>query len=769
MGELLARCPAAQTAFDRWWDGEAMKTSRKGQTARTREQTLDERHALPPANGRAPHTREVMRDVVSFIFATDKHPAEGADDAPDNGPLFRSEAIRQAQLQRALDEQTNNHLVRHRLKLLERLHEDLLKEYATGDRTRIARITIEVNREVKEMSGKTAQEQAKIAGQQLANFKNVAKKLEAAYEGLGVHVGPGLIRKGRIAEDLAWKCPYTGASFDPLDLLHRRVDKDHIIPRSERASDSLDSLVITFSAINLMKGKRTAVRFIEEFQGQPVDGIPHLSIKTLTQYNNDLKALETFKGHNDDKRRKENRKRLLALRDYVEKEFTPGDLTKTSQLVRLGAQAMQKHYLGMETQPVITSLPGSVTGAVRKSWNLLGCLAVANPLVLNASDLDADGKPKLHTKTDIRGITHLHHALDACVLAFASFFLPRDGGALGLLVKRRLNAEEQRQAREHFGNMIAITQDGELRLADLAPHLKEQIGERLKERRVVQHLPRDLSGLSCKETVWRIFDSTDPHPNSQRLARWLAQKEIAVPAPDAKTALIICRKRRSADAATDGSTGGKVFREAKTWRWVYDIKDKSALLGFAPEGEPAHAKLKAIKAVKVLGDNFGLALDPEPTLVRPHKVWHQLDALRKANGGKPVRVLRIGTLVGVREKAPNSDFRGVWMVRGVYLNQKKGFLVDLSPTDFCQYRRVRGAFEAVRVATLLRCGLEVLKTPLCGIPPERNGGLTPFLDDLLCRAKPESWWPIWSEQASSMYPAAKARIASSVTRVFRAR
>ena len=243
---LLTGAPGAQGAFEHWWDGEAMKKPRKGQTARTREQALDERHSLPPANGRAPHTREVMKQVAVFVLSTDRHPME------EGGPLFRSEAIRNAQLQRALDEQTNNHLVRHRLKILERLHDDLLnaKEYADGKRERIARVTIEVNRDVREMSGKTAQEQAKEQGQQLANFKGVAKKLAADYEGLGVHVGPGLIRKGRIAEDLAWTCPYTGATYDALDLLHRRVDKDHIIPRSERASDSLDSLVITFSAIS---------------------------------------------------------------------------------------------------------------------------------------------------------------------------------------------------------------------------------------------------------------------------------------------------------------------------------------------------------------------------------------------------------------------------------------------------------------------------------------------------------------------------------------
>src|SRR5262249_36060142 len=154
----------------------------------------------------------------------------------------------------------------------------------------------------------------KIQGQMLAHFKGVQKKLEAAYEELGVHVGPGLIRKGRIAEDLGWTCPYTGKAYDALDLLHRRVDKDHIIPRSERASDSLDSLVITFAEINKWKGKRTALRFVEEEQGKQVPGLPQLMIKPLTAYLKAVEALEVFKGHEDDQRRKKNRKRLLLLR-----------------------------------------------------------------------------------------------------------------------------------------------------------------------------------------------------------------------------------------------------------------------------------------------------------------------------------------------------------------------------------------------------------------------------------------------------------------------
>ncbi|NJM55804.1 MAG: hypothetical protein HC841_07865 [Verrucomicrobiae bacterium] len=172
--ELLATCPAAQPAFDHWWDGEAMKKPRKsrnGEAAaeRTREQALDERHSPAPANGRAAHSREVMDDVWKFVLAGDGHPMD-----PD-GPLFRSEAIRRAQLERAIDEQTNNHLVRHRLKLLERLHADLLAEYAGDDAGRVSRITIEVNRNLKELSGKNAVKQGEEQRKQTFHFRNVEK------------------------------------------------------------------------------------------------------------------------------------------------------------------------------------------------------------------------------------------------------------------------------------------------------------------------------------------------------------------------------------------------------------------------------------------------------------------------------------------------------------------------------------------------------------------------------------------------------------------
>ena len=511
------------------------------------------------------------------------------------------------------------------------------------------------------------------------------------------------------------------------------MDKDHIIPRSQRVSDSLDSLVITYPAVNKMKGNRTAMQFIEQDHGKEVPGMPGVFVKELDRYKKDVKALRPlsdprndayYKTHRipiDDALRCWLRKKRLEQHDHVEKEFTPGDLTKTSQLVRLGAEALQRAYLNEKAKPTIVSLPGSVTGAVRKSWNLAGCLEAANKNVMNSEDLDDNGKPRVHRKTELRGITHLHHALDASTLAITSHLLPCDGGVwkrevVELLSKRRCSPAEQSLLRQLLRWKITFTKEGQPVLGEITDELREQLRARLAERRVVQHLPASMADMMSDQTVWRHFDPNDPHPNAKRLARWLAKAEVEVPAPEAKTVLIITRKRKAAPKPGEEAKAKKgKFHEGKIWEWYYAEAAKDALLGFAPTGNPAESKLKPFKAVKMLGDNFGIALDPEPTLIRPLHVWRQLQTLKTANGGRWSRVLRKGTIIQVPNKAPRADYRGIWMVRGLNYKQRDGYVVGIAPCDFVSDRRVPGVFESASLETLIKCGLTILKTPLTGV------------------------------------------------------
>jgi CRISPR-associated endonuclease Csn1 len=652
---------AFETEVTRQIDSANVKGRNKGKQI-SREDLLNKLFSVRKLDQRAAFARHILKQAFDEVMAG-KHPKE------EGGCLFVTEQMRQAQLQRTIAQQTNNHLVRHRLLILERLLADIIKEYAAGDKTRIARLTIEVNRDLREMSGMTAKQKAQDLGLRIANHHHVAEALEKdeslmkLLQQQGTHISAGLIRKARVADDLGWMCPYTSQRFEPVDLVTKRVDKDHIVPRSDRASDSLDSLVITFSAINKWKGKRTAWQFVEQEQGKPVPDLPNLSILSLTRYKQLVEGLETFKGHDDDKRRKKKRKDLLLLPNYEEKEFTPRDLTTTSQLVRLGALSLRKAFIGCENQPVIVSLPGSVTGTVRKAWKLLGCLSLACPQVLGENG-------EVKKKDDIRDITHLHHALDACVLGLASHFIPNNGRVWELIVKRNPNDSEKRElmALGVFGFGL----EGRFEMRDLDNRLKEQIRQRLAEKRVVQHIPASMDGLRVEQNTWRVVGVKEGEATLRQRIR-----------------------------AADGSRPQKPDAFEKTTK----------LIGLSPIN--GHGKLSANKGALIIPDNFGIALtEPEAVIIPFHKVWPRLTDLKKVNGGKVPVVLRNGQIIRVSN---GKNFKGVWRVFSSK-NNATGIALDIGFPDVVRLKnKTDGHKINVRLATLIKDGMEVLKTPLTGI------------------------------------------------------
>lgn len=604
-------------------------------------------------DGRAAFARHLLKQAYEEVLAG-KHPKE------EGGCLFISEEIRQKQLNREIVEQTNNHLVRHRLLILERLLADIVKEYAGNEKERVGKITIEVNRDLREMSGKSAKEKAQDLGLRIANHHAVAEKLAAAFaeEGIKQPITAGLIRKARIAEDLGWRCPYTGQPFEPKHLVTRFVDKDHIVPRSERASDSLDSMVITFSEINKWKGKRTAFQFVTDEQGKRVPNLNY-EIISLSRYKQFVESLESYKGHDDDKRRKKKRKELMLLPKYEEKEFTPRDLTQTSQLVRLGAQVLRKQLPHLTTGNV-TSLPGSVTGTIRKSWDVLGCLSAANPQVL-----DVSGNVK--TKTEIRDITHLHHALDACVLGLASHKIPNNGRVWELIIKRNLNDLEKKHLTAL--RIFDFNAENRFEMRDLDDELKKQIRQRLAEKRVVQHIPARMDGLRVEQNTWRVVAIKDDEV--------ILKQRIRQP---------------------DGKRPEKIAEEKP-----------AKLLGLKPIN--GKGKLATNKGALIIPDNFGVALDPQPTVIPFHKVWTRLQELKKANGGKIPRILRNGQLIRVK----NGTYKGVWRVFSSK-NNATGMALDIGSADVVRLKnKTEGHKINVLLSSLIKSGLEPIQGTFTGV------------------------------------------------------
>ena len=733
------------------------------------------------------------------------------------GEKFLVSEYQVAASQSWLSRQTNNHIVRHRLIILERLVRDIINDkqlVQDGDEKRIGKISIEVVRDILAFSGMTRKQ---LTGRTMPSLKAhheyIVKKLKKDLEGTQWEYladSGGLIKKAKIADDLGWRCPYTGQPYCACDLASGKMDLDHVIPKSRRLTDAMESLVVTYKAINNVKGDLTAWEFVDKFQGQKIDGV-HQPIRQIWDYerfvknkdnDSDKLRLSGETGHKDYPRwprtipgsmtkkhpdfiRRKKRRQYLLIKHYEKDKnsFAPRDLTITSHLNRLAQQVLLRtlpHILDHE----ITSIPGSVTGALRdtRGWGLLGCLDGAasadvmrmkkwfDPQTNQTKDIRV-AKPK----GEIRKLTHLHHALDACVIGIVSNLLRnKDGKLWELAAKRELNEQDVKSfeaLREKYQKqwppfdihtLFQIVdnhdKDGNppkhdhkwrlqpMPLKKILPEIKNEIRNRLKERRVVEHVPVDMLGMAAEETVWRVFDPNDPHPSAKRLRGWFEQiiadgkiKKLLNPADtEEESVLIVCRKRRDAK----GNDKGKpLYDTGNIWRWIYEEMAKTKLIGLTPT-IGSQDKLKSNKGVKQIGNNYGVAIldhakaEEEKLVIIPwHKVWHRIQELKTQNGGKQPRILRNGMLIRIGKFHVRKPTRvlenSLWMVQSA--GDFEGVIkVDLKPFDVVKTRyegvdpkdptgKKTKSFTTAgcKLNTDLKAvydgGLEILKTSLTGI------------------------------------------------------
>jgi len=593
--------------------------------------------------GRAPYGRDIMKKVVFEVLG-------GKDPREKGGCLYITEEIREKVNHRKLDELTNNHLVRHRLLILNRLFDDMVDDFADGDKERIKTVVLEVNREISELSGKTTKEIKKEEGLKRAEHKKAREKMEAAVKDSGenIVITAGLIRKARIAQDLNWTCPFTGKEYDPIDLIHKQVDLDHIIPRAERLSDSMGGLVVTFSEVNRMKGKRTAWQFIQDEQGKPVKGKPVLSIRTMKNYETFVSKLKTFGGVKSDEARRKMRKQFLLMPDYKEKGFTPRDLTLTSYVTKLALQQIKNQFDTCRKKPQVIALPGRLTGETRKTWKLMGLLHVVNEKI--------DGKT---LKNDIRSMSHLHHAIDATIMGLLAYYIKdlADGTTWQLLLKRYLTASEIQHLKDNL-NHFKIDSKNRAHLCDIPSHVQKQIEQCLKERRVVQHVSVSMRGMHVEENTRGIVGF------------------------DSEKGKVLLQQKKDGLKKITTKVAGKLLG--------YDAEDGS--------------KLKKQKGVRVINKNFGVALaQSTPEIITWHKVYPKLSSIYKRDGVWP-NVLRNGMLISVF----SGRYAGIWRILSIK-NNATGINFSIAKPD-----AIAPFKQNVLLKSLMSAGLKKVETKLTG-------------------------------------------------------
>lgn len=600
----------------------------------------ESKHKAP---GRAPYTRPIMRQVVTEILRGEDATKPAFSPTHPNGETKEHDGIlyclsdpnsivAKTQANRSIEEQTNNHLVRHRMLIFERLLNDMVSKYAKGSPSLVTHCCIEVGRELREFSGKTNKEIASILNEKHKHFNNAVKKLQT--DAPHLQITGGLIRKCRIAMDMGWKCPYTGQPYSAADL--PKLEREHIIPHASRNTNALSALVLTWREVNDMKGKRTGLEFIRDCGGQPVPGRENLSILTENRYKKFVEELKAV-GSPDDKLRIKKRNKLLMVDstpkkgELTELGFTEGQMTQSSQLMRLAAQIARRKLKNVS----MVAIPGQITAETRKSWKVQ-----ENALSRVCPDVIDPATNRCKEKSDIRNITHLHHAVDAATLGFILHLIPSGTNGLvwQMLLKRKLNVADLAKLQE-LGSISAFILDtsNRIHLKPIPSNISESLVLALEERRVVYHIPADMSGAMLDTQYKRLIE--------QDGKLYLKNRE-----PDNNTA-----KQRKKER--------KALEEIKP----------NKIIGLLS------SKLKSIKAALVINENYGIALDPEPTIIRHAAVYKTLNKLHKDNKYKPVRILRTGMLISItKHKEPKRN--RLWRIASVK-EGRNGPTLDLQHPD----------------------------------------------------------------------------------------
>ncbi|MEZ5406277.1 MAG: HNH endonuclease domain-containing protein [Verrucomicrobiia bacterium] len=406
--------------------------------------------------GRSPYARSVMKEVADEIM-------QGKQPQRPGGCLSLTPELRQAQVEMPLSFQTKSHWVQHRMLLLERLVKDIIETYADGNFDAIKKVIFKVDHPTKSSGFEPVPDLNEKSESE--EWQRLMKKLQldAKIKDCKVPITAEIIRKACIAEDLGWRCPYTGEKYQPIDLVLRKVDKDYIAPDVRSFSESLDSLVLTFTEIHNWKGKRSAAKFVEEEAGKPVPNLPHLSITSPSNFKRFVENLETI---DEDFRNRQHTE--ISAKPRSNSEFSAFETTQSFSLTQIGARVIARVF--HNAPPPIVTFSQTALEPIQKQWNLESYLTGLCPQVQK-------------DEQNISRFTYLTRAIKACSQGLFSYYASQV-------------QHSQWDQKLRFEKKYSFQK--------LPSYVKEQLIHRLLENRVVQHLPARMDGLKVEQNIWRV-------------------------------------------------------------------------------------------------------------------------------------------------------------------------------------------------------------------------------------------------------------------------
>jgi CRISPR-associated endonuclease Csn1 len=222
------------------------------------------------------------------------------------------------------------------------------------------------------------------------------------------YVSENDILKYRLYKELAplgYKTLYSKTKVDLVDLIiHRKFDKEHIIPKAKSPSNAFSVLTVELSSINEEKGDMTALDYVKWKYGEA-------EVLQYIARVNDLFKLKAIS-----KTKKEN---LLRTAADIQDEPLTRDLGLTQYINRKAYE-----LLGTITRKVVPTT-GSITSRLRDDWQLVDVLQELvwdkyDKLDLIDTYEDKDGKTvrKINEDAWTKRTDHRNHAMDAITVAF---------------------------------------------------------------------------------------------------------------------------------------------------------------------------------------------------------------------------------------------------------------------------------------------------------------------------------------------------------------
>lgn len=261
---------------------------------------------------------------------------------------------------------------------------------------------------------------------------------------------------------LGYKTLYSKTKVDIIDLIvHRKFDKEHIIPKAKSPSNAFSVLTIELSSINEEKGDMTALDYVKWKYGE----------KETQQYI--ARVNDLFKQKAISKVKKDN---LLKTAADIPNEPLNRDLGLTQYINRKAYE-----ILGTITRKVVPTT-GSITSRLRDDWQLVDVLQELvwdkyDRLGLIDTYTDKDGKTvsKINEDAWTKRNDHRNHAMDAITVAFTKPAFINYLNSLNSQGEQRIQMLKMRQKNLHRDKQGNWRFNAPMPLDELRAEVKRQL------------------------------------------------------------------------------------------------------------------------------------------------------------------------------------------------------------------------------------------------------------------------------------------------------